>query len=124
MWQGKKKEIRCICRELDNWSRVATADGYSGYIKKEVLSDLKDDNEEHASTAPEYTNISKDYKINLAFHQVTSMDGNAKMNRWGRCRSEHDFTNLVSVTDNNGTISYLQVLIINQAHAMGWRSGD
>lgn len=47
--------------------------------KKEVLSDPKDDNEEHASTAPEYTNISKDYKINLAFHQVTSMDGNATL---------------------------------------------
>ena len=73
----KKGDTLYLQEELDNWSRVATADGYSGYIKKEVLSDPKDDNEEHASTVPEYTNISKDYKINLAFHQVTSMDGNA-----------------------------------------------
>ena len=75
----KKGDTLYLQEELDNWSRVATADGYSGYIKKEVLSDPKDDNEEHASTAPEYTNISKDYKINLAFHQVTSMDGNATL---------------------------------------------
>ena len=118
----KKGDTLYLQEELDNWSRVATADGYSGYIKKEVLSDPKDDNEEHASTAPEYTNISKDYKINLAFHQVTSMDGNATL---AQMVADAQGVNTISptwfsVTDNNGTISSLASAdYVNQAHAMG-----
>lgn len=56
--------------------------------KKRSTFGPEDDNEEHASTAPEYTNISKDYKINLAFHQVTSMDGNATLHRWWQMHRE------------------------------------
>ena len=118
----KKGDTLYLQEELDNWSRVATADGYSGYIKKEVLSDPKDDNEEHASTVPEYTNISKDYKINLAFHQVTSMDGNATL---AQMVADAQGVNTISptwfsVTDNNGTISSLASAdYVNQAHAMG-----
>ena len=53
----KKEDTLYLQEELENWSKVSTADGYSGYIKKEVLSDPTDDMEAHASTAPEYTNI-------------------------------------------------------------------
>ena len=115
-----KGDTLYLQEELDNWSRVATADGYSGYIKKEVLSDPKDDNEEHASTVPEYTNISKDYKINLAFHQVTSMDGNATL---AQMVADAQGVNTISptwfsVTDNNGTISSLASAdYVNQARA-------
>ena len=123
----KKGDTLYLQEELDNWSRVATADGYSGYIKKEVLSDPKDDNEEHASTVPEYTNISKDYKINLAFHQVTSMDGNATL---AQMVADAQGVNTISptwfsVTDNNGTISslaradYVNQQLMTQAASVG-----
>lgn len=118
----KKDDTLYLLEELENWSRVATADGYTGYIKKDVLSDPADDTEVHASTAPEYTSISKDYKINLAFHQVTSMDGNGAL-----AQMTVDTQGLTtisptwfSVTDNNGTISSLASAdYVNQAHGMG-----
>ena len=118
----KKGDTLYLQEELDNWSRVATADGYSGYIKKEVLSDPKDDNEEHASTVPEYTNISKDYKINLAFHQVTSMDGNATL---AQMVADAQGVNTISPTwfylaDDEGNIgSFASQEIVNAAHNKG-----
>ena len=118
----KKDDTLYLQEEMDNWSKVSTADGYSGYIKKEVLSDPVDDTELHASTAPEYTSISKDYKINLAFHQVTSMDGNVTL---AQMVADAQGVNTISptwfsVTDNNGTISSLASAdYVKQAHEMG-----
>ncbi len=62
--------------EIEKWTRVRTADGYIGYIRD---SKLKDEYTITTSTdfvEPEYSSLTKDYTINLAWHQVTNKDAN------------------------------------------------
>lgn len=108
--------------ELENWSKVSTEDGYTGYVEKENLSDPKTMSWEHTSTAPEYTSIQKEYKINMAWHQVTSAEGNAALTT---VLANTQGLNTISPTwfsviDNAGNISSLASAdYVNQAHAMG-----
>ena len=108
--------------ELENWSEVSTEDGYTGYIEKEDLSQPETVSWEHSSTAPEYTSIKKEYKINMAWHQVTSPEGNATL---AQMLANTQGLNTISPTwfsviDNSGTISSLaSVDYVNQAHGMG-----
>ena len=108
--------------ELENWSEVSTEDGYTGYIEKEDLSQPETVSWEHTSTAPEYTSIRKEYKINMAWHQVTSPEGNAALTQ---VLANTQGLNTISppwfsVIDNAGTISSLaSVDYVNQAHGMG-----
>lgn len=62
--------------EIEKWTRVRTADGCIGYIRD---SKLKDEYTITTSTdfvEPEYSSLTKDYTINLAWHQVTNKDAN------------------------------------------------
>ena len=108
--------------ELDNWSKVATDDGYTGYIQKEDISQPEMVTQAHTSTAPEYTSIRRDYKINLGWHQVTSAEGNAAL---ASIVANTQGLNVISPTwfsvmDNAGTISSLaSAEYVNQAHGMG-----
>ena len=108
--------------ELENWSKVATDDGYTGYIQKKDISQPETITLTHTSTAPEYTNIRKDYKINLGWHQVTSQEGNAAL---ASIVANTQGLNTISptwfsVVDNAGTISSLASDdYVNQAHGMG-----
>lgn len=108
--------------ELENWSKVATDDGYTGYIQKKDISQPETITLTHTSTAPEYTNIRKDYKINLGWHQVTSQEGNAAL---ASIVANTQGLNTISptwfsVVDNAGTISSLASAdYVNQAHGMG-----
>ena len=108
--------------ELENWSKVATDDGYTGYIQKKDISQPETITLTHTSTTPEYTNIRKDYKINLGWHQVTSQEGNAAL---ASIVANTQGLNTISptwfsVVDNAGTISSLASAdYVNQAHGMG-----
>ena len=72
----EKNEVVRILEPMEDWTKILTQDGYIGYIKNDRL--VKERTETLASdfVAPEYTNIQKDYKINLVWHQTTSMDAN------------------------------------------------
>ena len=67
-----------VLEELENWSKVKTADSYIGYVENKRLSDV-------ASKSPipvtdyvpeEYTSIRRDHKINLGFHNIGGAAGN------------------------------------------------
>lgn len=63
--------------DLDDWKCVATEDGYIGYIKSDKLEgEPQVRGFERQFQAPVYTSISRDYPINLTWHQVTNMDAN------------------------------------------------
>ena len=63
--------------EIDQWTRVLTEDGFIGYIRDSKISDIGQKEETAPGfTEPEYTSISKDYKINMTWHQVTNMEAN------------------------------------------------
>lgn len=72
----EKNEVVRILEPMEDWTKILTQDGYIGYIKNDRL--VKEHTETLTTdfTAPEYTSIVKDYKINLVWHQTTSMDAN------------------------------------------------
>lgn len=61
---------------LGDWIGVTTEDGYTGYIDAEDAGDVMDYAGERVIQASEYTNISRDEKINMVFHQTTSQAAN------------------------------------------------
>lgn len=118
----EKDEQVYLLEEMDNWSKIATKDGYIGYIEKKQLSDPEVITVVNPGILPEYTNIKKDYKINMAWHQVTSQEGNDMLTS---VLSETQGLNTISPTwfsviDNNGNISSLASAdYVSQAHSMG-----
>ncbi len=66
-----------IIEQEDNWDKVRSGNGFIGYIQK---SDLKDERQETYARdfeAPVYTSISKDYVINMVWHNVTNETANS-----------------------------------------------
>lgn len=108
--------------QMDNWSQVATEDGYTGYIRNEDISEPEQVMFSHESTQPEYTSIQKDYKINLAWHQMTTADGNATLAEMvaGSQGINTISPTWFSIADNSGNITSLaSANYVNQAHSMG-----
>ena len=58
------------------WKKVRTSDGFIGYIKQSALKKVEKKTKSRDFEDPVYTNISKDYTINLAWHNVTNTDAN------------------------------------------------
>jgi spore germination protein YaaH len=118
----EKQETLYLQEEMENWSKVSTKDGYTGYIKKEDISEPETVTVEYASTMPEFTSVRRDHKINLGWHQVTSAEGNASLTS---VLANTQGLNTISptwfsVVDNSGTISSLASAdYVNQAHSMG-----
>jgi uncharacterized protein YgiM (DUF1202 family) len=66
--------------EISGWTKVLTKDGYIGYVQDKKISSVSQEIlTEPEFTEPEYTNISKDYTVNLAWHQMTNTDGNNQL---------------------------------------------
>ena len=59
--------------------KVRTEDGYIGYIKKNCLKNEKEETISREFEEQVYTNISKDYTINMAWHVVTNQSANEKV---------------------------------------------
>ena len=71
-----KGDLVTVLEQLENWTRVATADGYIGYVRNKKLGSVKETTISNEFTEPEYTRIRKDYTINLVWHQISNMDSN------------------------------------------------
>lgn len=65
--------------EIEKWTRVRTGDGYIGYIKDSKLKDETTTTLNSDFVEPEYSNFTKDYTINLTWHQVTNKDANSSV---------------------------------------------
>ena len=76
----KKGDQMYVLDEGENpiakWTRVRTADGYIGYIKDQKLKEEKTITTSTDFQEPEYSSLTKDYIINLAWHQVTNAEAN------------------------------------------------
>lgn len=75
---SKKDKVTVIENEGD-WKKVRTEDGYVGYIKKNCLKNEKDETISREFEEQVYTNISKDYTINMAWHVVTNRSANERV---------------------------------------------
>lgn len=109
--------------EIDEWTRVLTPDGYIGYIRDGKISGVTQAGiEEPEFTEPEYTSISKDYKINLSWHQVTNQDANGQL--LNRIANTKGLTTIsptwFSISDTDGNISSLaSQSYVDYAHQQG-----
>ncbi len=62
--------------EIEDFAKVMTSDGIIGYIKKKHIGKKVTQLLENDYKEVEYSNISKDYKINMVWHQVTNQVAN------------------------------------------------
>lgn len=75
----KKGEEATVIENEDNWKKVRTKNGFIGYIKSSALKDAQKKNVTRKFEEQEFTNISKDYTINMAWHNVTNSDANSSV---------------------------------------------
>ena len=93
----------------ETWTQVATADGYIGYIKSRNLGSTSTKTVSSDFTPEEFTHITKNYKINLAWHQVTNQTANGNVSS---ILQKSKGINVLSPTwfylnDNNGNLANL-----------------
>lgn len=104
----QKGDTLLYLENLDNWCKVMTADGYTGYIQTEDISE-PEAIEARTAKKDSYERITRDHKINLVWHQSTSTELNDAM---AEMTAEMTGVNVISptwfsVTDETGTISSL-----------------
>lgn len=73
----KKKEQVTVIENEGGWKKVRTEDGFIGYVQKSALRNEKKETTSRPFEEEAFTNISKDYTINLAWHQVTNETANS-----------------------------------------------
>lgn len=61
------------------WSEVITEDGFFGYVKTDSLGKQTTKTLQNDYVEPEYTNIQKDFTINMAWHMVTAQASNNQL---------------------------------------------
>lgn len=104
----QKGDTLLYLENLDNWCKVMTADGYTGYTQTEDISE-PEAIEARTAKKDSYERITRDHKINLVWHQSTSTESNDAM---AEMTAEMTGVNVISptwfsVTDETGTISSL-----------------
>ncbi len=111
-----------LIEELENWLQVATPDGYIGYLERDTVGDPTTFDEPRSFPEEAFRQISLDAPVNLAWHQVTSMDANETLEETVQ---EISGVNVISptwftLTDNEGGVaSIASADYVNKAHAMG-----
>lgn len=65
-----------VLEDEDDWMRIGTEDGYIGYVRTSALTDIQAETRSREFEEPVYSNISKDYAINMAWHNVSNADAN------------------------------------------------
>lgn len=69
-------QLRVLDDSFENWTKVATPDGYIGYAENESISDAETVTYEETGVTVEYTSITRNHKINMAWFQTISVLGN------------------------------------------------
>lgn len=113
-----------ILEQMETWSKVKTSDAIIGYVENKRLNDSKAELPIPVTdyTEPEYTSVTRNYKINLGWHVVAGIAGNDTLEAvtantknlnvisptWFKIsNSEGDFTSFASQD------------YVNKAHNMG-----
>lgn len=118
----EKGQVLDLLETGDKWTKVCTKDGYVGYVKNNYLGEvgtatIKDDFEE-----PVFTHLTRDYTIEMAWHQVTSKDANSNV---ANVLQNTKGINVISPTwfylkNRNGDIgSYATSDYVNYCHQQG-----
>lgn len=113
-----------VLEEMENWSKVKTSDSYIGYVENKFLKN-KTQAERVCETGFEefvYNNVTKDGKINLAFHQVFEQVGGDYL---ANALASTKMVNVVSptwfrLTNSSGDFESLaNASYVSKAHELG-----
>ncbi len=130
---GVKSEVLCdiakgetvvVLEELENWTKVKSQDAYIGYVENKKLTDITTRSPIPVTdyVEPEYTNLCRDHKINMGFHNIGGAGGN---DTFSEVTSGATSLNVISptwfaVTSNDGQIrSFASSSYVNAAHKKG-----
>lgn len=111
-----------LMETLENWMKVATPDGYIGYLEKKDVEDLGEVTVDREFHEDEFQQLAMEEPVNLAWHQVTSEAANET---FAETMKKVTGVNVISptwfsVTDNEGNVSSIaQADYVNNAHAKG-----
>ena len=111
-----------VLEQGDEWSKVRSEDAFIGYVKNKNLINSVQETESRSFDEPVYTSISKDYDINLTWHQVTQNAANPKLLT---LLANTKGINTVSPTwfslsDNDGNFTSLaDATYVQHAHQLG-----
>lgn len=118
----KGAKMKVVNSEIDGWKKVLTEDGIVGYVKESRLRKVQEETVNRAFEEEEFTNITSEKTINLAWHQVTSQVANDSVLQ--TIANTKGLTTIsptwFSVTDNKGNISSIaSSTYVNYAHQSG-----
>ncbi len=66
-----------VLDQEENWTKVCTEDGLIGYVRKSNLKDERTEEVNRDFEEPEYSSLTRDYTINMAWHNVTNETANS-----------------------------------------------
>lgn len=118
----KEKDPVTILETGDNWTKVMTADGIIGYVQNKRLSAASTETRASEFIPDTFAHITRDYKICMAWHQVTNRAANADI---PSVLASTKGVNVISPTwfylnDNNGGIADLgSTDYVNYCHSQG-----
>lgn len=75
----EKSDKVVVLEDEGNWKKVATTDGFVGYVKTNTLRKSVKETNSRKFIEPEYSNMSVNKKINMAWHSVDNADANSYM---------------------------------------------
>lgn len=118
----KKKDEVTVVESEQNWKKVRTADGVIGYVKNKTLKNEEKKNITRKFEEQDYSNITKDYTINMAWHNVTNAAANNAVQQV--LASTSGLTTIAptwfSLADTEGNISSIaDADYVNYAHTAG-----
>ena len=113
-----------VLEQMETWTKVKTADSVIGYVENKRLDNTRSELPIPVTdyTEPEYTSLTRDYKINLGWHVVAGEAGNDTLSA---VTANTKGLNVISPTwfklsDNEGNFtSFASADYVEKAHGMG-----
>lgn len=113
-----------VLEQMENWTRVKTADSVIGYVENKRLGEIRREQPipETGYEEPEYTSVTRDHRINLGWHVIAGQAGNDTLES---AVAQTKGLNVISPTwfklsDNEGGFtSFASADYVSKAHGMG-----
>ncbi len=120
----KQGDKLTVIEQMDDWSKVKTEDAIIGFVENKRLTDIMPEMPIPVTTyvEPVYTNLCRDYKINMGWHAIAGIGGNSTLEDYV---SNTKDLNVISptwfrLTDSVGNFeSFAEQSYVDKAHGMG-----
>lgn len=118
----EKGNTLTLLKSGENWDKVVTKDGMVGYVLSKRLGKKEQKHHNHKAKKEKFSHISKEGKINMAWHQVTTEEANSTV---AKVLSNTKGLNVISPTwfylnDNEGNlINLASAEYVEYCHSQG-----